>query len=352
VECGLRMIWAVGTMVKKGQYKIEEVIRPGRLITTYLATSKKGHRVIIKSTNSDTLNSLDSSVFRQQFSEQAFRLERCKNRYIVEVEEPFEEGNSSCIPMKFISGTTLDKRDPLKMEVVDAVRYIRQIGEALTVLHENNFIHRDVRPENIMLRMKGDQNDVVLIDFELVKDFGISRTMTLSDQFITAFTSPELCASGESRGPYTDVYSLGAVMFSLVVGENPPSVLQRKAGDPLVFDLGTDPKIAAAIESAMALDRADRPGSVSEWLKMFAESPVTSESLSLSKSPSSIPPRHEPIRSTPRSVNWTTIVAAVAAIGGLMGGVAAIMTAMKPSEPTVKITPVQGKQKESPGISK
>jgi eukaryotic-like serine/threonine-protein kinase len=338
------MVWSPGTAVKKGQYTIEEVLRSSRLTTTYLATAKQGHRVVIKSTNNDAVDSTDHLKFMQSFSDEAFRLERCKNRYIVEVEEPFAEGDVFCIPMKFISGTTLDKRDPLKMDVTEAVRYIYQMGEALDVLHRHNFIHRDVRPENIMIRIQGDHNDAVLIDFELVKDFEISRTMTLSGEFITAFTAPELCDSGESRGPYTDVYSLGAVLFSLVTGVNPPKSLQRKKGDLLPFPLGTDPNIAAAIESAMAFDRADRPRSVSVWLKMLSDSSLAHK---LPSSVSPIPEEPKTITPMSRPVNWTTVVAAIAAIGGLMGGVASVLTATKPSEVPAKVMPAPDKPKDN-----
>jgi eukaryotic-like serine/threonine-protein kinase len=263
------MVWPTGKTLNKGLYTIEEVLRPGRLSTTYLAKSLKGHRVVIKVTNSDAIGADDFKALQKRFRDEAFRLLRCQNRYIVKVEEPFDEENLVCIPMEHIAGTTLDKYVPPAMAEAEALRYIRQIGEALQVLHGQNLLHRDVTLKNIMLRLKDGVMEAVLIDFGLVRDWDVSRSVTMMSSDITAFTAPELCDPNEKRGSFTDLYALGAVLYNLITGNPPPKAATRRLNEVLSFPVGTNPKIAAVIESALKLDAIDRPSSVEAWLSML-----------------------------------------------------------------------------------
>jgi eukaryotic-like serine/threonine-protein kinase len=209
------MVWPTGKPLNKGLYTIEKVLRRGRLSTTYLAKSVKGHRVVIKATNSDATAPADFKELKRRFIDEAFRLQSCQNRYIVKVEAPFEEEDLACIPMEFIAGTTLDEHVPPAMAEAEALRYIRQVGEALQVLHDQKLLHRDVTLENIMLRRKDGVMEAVLIDFGLVRDWDVSRSMTMMSSDITAFTAPELCDPGEKRGDFTDLYALGAVLYQI-----------------------------------------------------------------------------------------------------------------------------------------
>jgi serine/threonine protein kinase len=269
------MIWSTGKTLKNGLYTIAEggPLKKSRLSTTYLATSVKGHQVVIKVTNDQAIDPVDFAKLRARFNDEAFKLVRCQSPYIVKVEDAFEEDGLVCIPMEFVSGMTLDRRNPLKMPEAEALRYIRQIGEALQVMEQQKFVHRDITPQNIMLRSNEGVNEAVLIDFGLVRDLDI-KVSTLLASDVTAFTAPELSDSGERRGHFTDLYALGAVLYALVTGENPPKSTKRKANEKLQFPVGVNPKIAEAIEAAMQLESVDRP-KVTEWLKMLPEIPLT-----------------------------------------------------------------------------
>ena len=118
---------------------------------------------------------------------EAFKLKDCqKSRYIVHVEEPFQEDGFWCIPMEYIAGTTLDKRNPLKMPEGEALRYVRQVGEALGVIHAQGLIHQDVSPDNVIRRLNNTgMNEAVLIDvgLSIARLWGAwgSRTRSLTD---------------------------------------------------------------------------------------------------------------------------------------------------------------------------
>ena len=262
------MVWPAGKKLKNGRYTIEEILRQGHLSITYLAKLEKGHRVVIKTPNDAAIPRTDFDKLQERFVGEAFKLKDCQtSQYIVQVEEPFQEDGFWCIPMEYIAGTTLDKRSPLKMSEGEALRYVRQVGEALGVIHVQGLIHRDVSPDNVMRRSDDTgMNDAVLIDFGLVRDFNLSTSVT-STQKITPFTARELCLSKKDRGAYTDLYGLGAVLYSLVTGDNPPMAMERKPGEKLTFPAGVSVQVEHAIESAMALKGSDRPASVAAWLE-------------------------------------------------------------------------------------
>jgi eukaryotic-like serine/threonine-protein kinase len=321
------MVWPTGKTLNKGLYTIEEVLRPGRLSTTYLAKSLKGHRVVIKVTNSDAIGADDFKALQKRFRDEAVRLLRCQNRYIVKVEEPFDEDNLVCIPMEHIPGTTLDKYVPPAMAEAEALRYIRQIGEALQVLHGQNLLHRDVTLKNIMLRLKDGVMEAVLIDFGLVRDWDVSRSMTIMSSDITAFTAPELCDPDEKRGPFTDLYALGAVLYTLINGTPPPKAAKRKANEVLNFPAGTTKKVAEAIESALKLDAIDRPASVKDWLALLPEEAPIEPPLAL---PSVLPPEERRKR---RLENWQLALLVLGTLFAGFQGVPALLSYLDSKKP-------------------
>ncbi len=270
------MVWSPGKTLKNGQYTIEETLRQGRLSTTYRAISRSKEWVVVKVTNDRAIDPTEFKALKDRFRDEAFRLGQCASPYIVKVEPSFEEENLVCIPMEYIAGKTLAEQNPRKLSEPLALRYIRQVGEALVVLHGKDLVHRDVTLENVVLRPTSDGlNEAVLIDFGLVRDLRSGTRMTLMASDITPFTAPELCDPGEKRGAFTDLYGLGAVLYTLVTGETPPKAGKRKPGEKLPFPGGVHPEIALAIEKAMEFESGDRSKSVAEWLRLLPDIPLS-----------------------------------------------------------------------------
>jgi eukaryotic-like serine/threonine-protein kinase len=326
------MVWSKNKPLNKGMYTIEEILHQGNLSVTYLTVTKTGDRFVIKTPNKDAIPEEDFEKLQARFVLEAFKLKDCqKSPYIVQVKEPFQEEGFWCLPMEYIDSRTLNLRNPLKLSEEEAVRYVRQIGQALEVVHAQGMIHRDVAPNNIMLRSPHGINEAVLIDFGLVRDFNLSTSVT-STQKVTPYTARELCLSKQDRGSFTDLYGLGAVLYNLVTGQVPPMAADRLPGEKLSFPsgLGLDQKTEAAIEHAMQLKGSDRPPSVAAWLK---ELPVFPEPKPISSIVV------EPGEQRKKKVEtWTIVIAAIAAIGALLSGVAAMMQ-NKPSEAPTKVTP-------------
>jgi eukaryotic-like serine/threonine-protein kinase len=323
------MVWPSTHKLKNGRYTIEDVLRQGHLSVTYLARSEKGHRVVIKTPNDAAIPRADFDKLQERFVGEAFKLKDCqKSQYIVQVEEPFQEDGFWCIPMEYIAGTTLDKRSPLKMAEGEALRYVRQVGEALGVIHAQGLIHRDVSPDNIMRRSDDrGMNEAVLIDFGLVRDFNLSQSVT-STQKVTPFTPQELCLSKKDRGAYTDLYGLGAVLYALVTGDNPPMAMDRVPGEKLKFPAGVSAQVENAIEVAMALKGGDRPATVAQWLELLPD--VNPEAKPEDKSSAKPLPPDERRKRTMEIVG--TVLTALGVFFAALQGIPAALTYFFPKE--------------------
>jgi eukaryotic-like serine/threonine-protein kinase len=319
------MIWSPGKVLSGDRYTIEKVLDHGRLSVTYLARKKNGDRHVLKVPNDEATRS-DFDRVQQRFVKEVFKLQRCDHPNIVKVFEPFYEGEVICIPMGYIAGTTLDQRNPMRLPEADAMTYVTQIGEALGEMHGKGLIHRDVNPRNVMIRSGVTQ--AVLIDFGLVKDFSLesspsSVTTTTQDAGINpGYKAPELYVPGGDRGPFCDLYALGALLYELVTGSAPPNAVERTTQPgPLSFPGGAvSDRVMEAIECAMALKVSDRPDTVAEWLDL----------LKSGKKPEVKPSQPEP--ETAKSVDWKLGLKVLAGITAFITAVTGLVTAFQPKE--------------------
>ena len=203
-------------------------------------------------------------------------------------------------------------------------------------------MHRDVNPNNILLRLKGNQAEAVLIDFGLALDFDHSLTTRRAKQVSAGFTPIEMCSKGQKIGPCSDVYGLAATLYQLLTGETPPESYDRKANkvrlvSPKEMNSQISEETSQAIIDGMALEPQNRPQSVGAWLKKF-ESTKTKASSKGSGS-------------TKKPVNWTkwgVVWAGVAAIAGLLAALPDLVGMLSPtpqpsttptSQPTTPPTP-------------
>jgi serine/threonine protein kinase len=263
------MVWAAGKQLQGGKYIIERVLGQGRFGITYLATDQKSDRIVIKTPDADSLPSDELERWQQKFVQEAFKLVKCQHPYIVHLlEDPFQEDGLWCIAMEYVDGINLAHRAKNIVPESEALTYIQQIGEALKVVHQNNLVHRDVKPANIMIR----NGSAVLIDFGLARDFNNKKLSfnyreTLAEK---GFTAPELYSQTMELGAYTDIYSLAATLYNLLTGQFPTSAKDRiENNTPLqppkeLKDSITD-KTNRAIIRAMDLSTKTRIQSIDEW---------------------------------------------------------------------------------------
>ncbi|MEH2170161.1 MAG: serine/threonine-protein kinase [Nostoc sp.] len=328
------MAWVAGDRLQGGKYTIERELGRGRFGITYLVKKQNGDRFVIKTLNDDLLTSLSQSErgrLETMFWQEAIKLSRCKHKHIVEVAEPFKEGEHWCLVMEYVDGVSLADRRQQKLSEPEALRYIQQIGEALIVVHGNRLIHRDVHPGNIFLRVREGQPEAVLIDFGLALDFNHILTTNRTKETSEGFTPPELYAQSIPSGAYSDIYSLAATLYVLLTGKTPVSALKRKIDnarlvEPKHWNNQVSDRTNRAILTGMKLDPKQRPQSMREWLDLLG---LTGE---VRQPESAVVPNTN--LNQEKKINWTHVIAAIAAIGTLLSGIAALIVIFKPSPPT------------------
>jgi formylglycine-generating enzyme required for sulfatase activity/predicted Ser/Thr protein kinase len=183
---------------------------------------------------------------------------------VYELELPF-------LVMEYIEGENLEeltsKRDS-PLEEAEALRYIQQIGEALNIVHNKGVLHRDIKPKNIMVRE--DENDAVLIDFGIAREFIPNVTQAHTVAFTQGYAPPEQLNPKAQRGKYTDVYGLAATLYYLLTQKHPIHVLNR-INQSLVEPKKLNPNISDRVNKAiiwgMELEASKRPQTVEEWMK-------------------------------------------------------------------------------------
>lgn len=275
-----------GSLLKRGEYRIEKVIGQGGFGITYLAEQTSlGRKVAVKeffmkehcNRDSDTLQVSVPSVgsrelverYRQKFMKEARLIASFDNGNITRIYDVFEDNGTAYYVMEYLEGKSLkaivEEDGPLAEDV--AFGYIRQIAGALCEIHGSNLLHLDVKPANIMLNKKGE---AVLIDFGISKhyDENGAQTSSASIGISEGYAPLEQYDAGimKAFAPTTDIYAVGATLFFLLTGKRPP-----KASEVMNFGL---PELPAGISSitrqtvtaAMQPVVRMRPQSIEEFL--------------------------------------------------------------------------------------
>jgi serine/threonine protein kinase len=169
------MVFNPGQQLFGGRYIIERKLGEGGIGITYLAKNKRGELRVIKTLREKILNHpawiTKQDKLKQDFRDEALRLALCRHPHIVEVENVFDEGTLPCMVMEYIQGEDLAQKitQTGALSETEALLYIQQIGNALTLVHEKGLLHRDLKPSNIMIRT--GKQEAVLIDFGIARQF-------------------------------------------------------------------------------------------------------------------------------------------------------------------------------------
>lgn len=159
------MVWVAGQKLQGGKYTIEKELGKGGFGITYLSKDNNERQVVIKTLNDAVQRRPDFNKFQQDFLNEALRLAKCNHLHIVRVDEVINEGHLWCMVMEYIDGEDLAIRVENKgaLPEVEALGYIQKIGEALIVVHDSGLLHRDIKPQNIMLSPKKGAMLIVLV---------------------------------------------------------------------------------------------------------------------------------------------------------------------------------------------
>jgi len=294
----------VGKTLQRGKYTLEQELGRGGFGITFKATHQYlGQPVVIKTLNESLRQDPEFVKFQRQFQDEARRLALCVHPNIVRVSDFFIEDQLPYMVMDYIPGQTLDMvvfpDQPLPEET--AIHYIRQIGAALQVVHRNNLLHRDVKPQNIILR--SCTQEVVLIDFGIAREFTPGSTQTHTGMVSDGYAPIEQYLSQAPRTPATDVYGLAATLYTLLTAKVPIAAsLRDRVPMPAPRDL--QPQLSVAVNQAvmrgMAVEVRFRPATIAEWLSLLPTPQSSGQTKSIAPQHTAvtvafIPQHHKPV---------------------------------------------------------
>ncbi|MFT9055833.1 MAG: protein kinase, partial [Ethanoligenens sp.] len=201
-----------------GRYAIQEVIGVGGMAIVYKAYDEIDDRVVAVKVLKDEYLSNDD--FKRRFKNESKAIAMLSHPNIVQVYDVSLDERLQYIVMEYVDGITLkeyiDQQHVLTWK--EAVHFTMQILRALQHAHEKGIIHRDIKPQNIMMLEDGTIK---------VADFGIARmvdseTRTMTDKAIGSvhYISPEQ-ASGSRTDEKSDIYSLGVMLYEMLTGKLP-----------------------------------------------------------------------------------------------------------------------------------
>lgn len=224
---------------KIGKYRILAQIGKGGMGAVFKAEHPTLKRtVIIKK-----LTLTDSKDFIERFRREAQLMMEFRNDKIVQVYDHFKEGNAYHIVMEFVDGITLEELIKTKRFLSEeaALLIFSEVCIALKYAHDRQIIHRDIKPANILISRAGV---VKLVDFgvsaslDRTEEDGLTKVgMTIGTP---SYLAPEQIANARNRDRRSDIYSLGVMLYEMVLGRKP-------------FRGGFTPEVIAMIEKGKYL---------------------------------------------------------------------------------------------------
>ncbi len=280
-----------GTTLCHGQYEIIDYLNSGGFGITYLALDSLGRKVVIKECFPEAMcrRTGQSVDFRSRsyhsefinvvelFEKEAHALAQLQHPNIVGVHQIFKDNGTAYMALDYINGVDLLQvleTDPERL-TSDTLRHIlTALLRALSYVHSNGILHRDISPDNILL---ADNWTPVLIDFGAARENAsrasriLSRVHTVKD----GYSPQEFYLAGSAQERASDLYSLAATMHHLLTGTPPPNSNIRLAavaeGRPDPYEplrgrvAGYDDHFLDAIDQCLAVFARDRMKSAEIW---------------------------------------------------------------------------------------
>ncbi|MGV9775089.1 Stk1 family PASTA domain-containing Ser/Thr kinase [Streptosporangium sp. NPDC003464] len=296
-----------------GRYRVESRIARGGMATVYLALDIRLDRTVAVKVMHRSL--AEDPAFVRRFIGEAKSVASLSHPNVVHVFDQGTDGDNVYLSMEYVPGRTL--RDVLRargrLPAREALEVMIPVLAALGAAHQAGLVHRDVKPENVLL---SDDGRVKVVDF------GLARAIEATNQTRTGvmigtigYMSPEQVTSGAADAR-SDVYSAGIMLFELLIGhqpyegDTPMSVAYRHVHDtvpvPSALLPGTPPLLDTLVAQATARDPATRPADATALLvaAVDAHRMLPRESGPVPSAPAAPPPGPD---AAPAPANQTLI---------------------------------------------
>jgi serine/threonine-protein kinase len=262
----------IGTVLS-GRYKLEAKLGSGGMSTVYLANDGTLDRAVAVKVMHREMSEQPDQL--ERFRQEARAVAKLSHPNVVAVIDAGEDSGHPYIVFEYVEGETLKQRIARvgALDTQEALAYAIEIARGLTVAHGRNMVHRDIKPQNVLIDAEGRAK---------LTDFGISRQleqdgMTATGRVLgtTDYVAPEQ-AMGHPVDPRSDIYSLGVVLYEMLIGQVPfhadsqVGVAMKHVNEELPDVQQRRPEISAAaalvVERATAKDPAERYQEVGEMI--------------------------------------------------------------------------------------
>jgi len=293
------------------RYRIERQLGEGGMAVVYLAEDVRHHRkVAVKVLRPE----LGAALGAERFLREIEIVAGLRHPHILPLYDSGEADGVLYYVMPLVEGETLRARieRERQLPIDDALRFAREIADALAYAHSRGVVHRDIKPENILI--EGDH--AVVADFGIAKAVAAANavtpiTSTGMSVGTPAYMSPEQATADRDVDGRSDLYSLACVLYEMLAGQPPftgatvESIVRQHVMAPpppvTQFRPAVPPAVNDALMRALAKAPADRFNPVGQFSTAIRPSAVTASS-------------HAAVSSSRRSVGWTAAVGIVLAL--------------------------------------
>jgi eukaryotic-like serine/threonine-protein kinase len=262
----------IGTVLSE-RYRLEAKLGSGGMSTVYLARDDTLDRAVAVKVMHREMSEQEDQL--QRFRQEARAVAKLSHPNVVSVIDAGEDGGHPYIVFEYVKGETLKQRIGRigALDAQEAIAYAIEVARGLSVAHARNMVHRDIKPQNVLIDEEGRAK---------LTDFGISRQLeqagvTATGRVLgtTDYVAPEQ-AMGRGVDPRSDVYSLGVVLYEMLVGQVPfhadsqVGVAMKHVNEELPDVQRQRPEVSAAValvvERATAKDPAERYQAIGEMV--------------------------------------------------------------------------------------
>jgi eukaryotic-like serine/threonine-protein kinase len=255
-----------------GKYRIDERLNEGGMGAVYRGTHVLMDKTVAIKVLRPSLAADQKIVAR--FSREARAASRISHPHALSVTD-FGESEDGVVflVMEYLSGTTLKetirKDGPMRLDRV--VKIVRQVGGALDAAHEQGVVHRDLKSENIMFLATNGPEYAKVLDFGIAKikepEDGFDPGLTAPDLVIGTpqYMSPEQCSQSPDIDARSDIYSLGIIIYEMLVGhvpftgESPTAIMLKHLQEPPPSVLKERPDLPDTVDRILSRAMAKRP---------------------------------------------------------------------------------------------
>ncbi|MDR2834886.1 MAG: SUMF1/EgtB/PvdO family nonheme iron enzyme [Bacteroidales bacterium] len=273
-----------GTQLCNGKYVIESLLGMGGFGITYIAYhASLGTKYAIKEffingycvrntyNKTISLQGIDEVFFdkyRSKFLDEAQTVAKLNHPNIVKVLDIFDENNTTYMVMPLIEGKTLQHivENQGSLQIDTAINYIAQICDALDYIHKIEILHRDIKPDNIIIT---PENKAILIDFGSAREFIQDKTQSHTSILTPGYAPLEQYSKISRKGSFSDVYAVGATFYFALTGQKPMEAALRNI-ESMPAPKALNPNIPAhwnsTILKAMELKPENRYQNIPEFM--------------------------------------------------------------------------------------